>query len=257
MVHSIVYSDCFDRAAQNSNKLKTLIALEVTLQFLKAEEYNSLLDIQHLIKIVRFSFPKRSLLRLRIEYSRAIEFCWYVIVSSCTNSVFIRYCTLSGFIPFCNCSYSISPLCSISASPFFKQSFVSSSTCFFQFFGRPRFFLPLASRSITTLETLSSSLLSTFPYHPTPIAIANLSTVSFNPSMFISFSVVCLSTTFGPHIAFIIALSVLKVAFHFLLNTMYRFHTQFNFRKTLLPCKRLFKVDFVCNGCFRFIDETS
>ena len=53
------------------------------------------------------------------------------------------------------------------ASSFFKPTFsVSSSTCFFQvFFGRPRFLLPVTSRFRATLKTLSSSLLSTCPYH--------------------------------------------------------------------------------------------
>ena len=62
------------------------------------------------------------------------------------------------------------------ASSFFKPVFsVSSSTCFFQvFFGRPRFLLPLTSRFRATLKTLSSSLLSTCPYHLTPFAVANL-----------------------------------------------------------------------------------
>ena len=68
------------------------------------------------------------------------------------------------------------------ASSFFKPTFsVSSSTCFFQvFFGRPRFLLPVTSRFRATLKTLSSSLLSTCPYHLTPFAVANRSIVSFN-----------------------------------------------------------------------------
>ena len=69
----------------------------------------------------------------------------------------------------------------LGASSFFKPIFfVSSSTCFFQvFFGRPRFLLPLTSRSRATLKTLSSSLLSTCPYHLTPFVVANRSIVFF------------------------------------------------------------------------------
>ena len=53
------------------------------------------------------------------------------------------------------------------ASSFFKP-ISSSSTCFFQvFFGHPPFLLPLTSRFRETLKTLSSSLLSTCPYHLT------------------------------------------------------------------------------------------
>ena len=59
------------------------------------------------------------------------------------------------------------------ASSFFKPIFsVSFSTCFLQvFFGRPRFLLPLTSRFRATLKALSSSLLSTCPYHLTPFAL--------------------------------------------------------------------------------------
>ena len=80
----------------------------------------------------------------------------------------------------------------------FKPIFsVSSSTCFLQvFFGHPHFLLPLTSRFRATLKTLSSSLLSTCPYHLTPFAVANRSIVSFNPNISICSSVVFLSTTF-------------------------------------------------------------
>ena len=84
------------------------------------------------------------------------------------------------------------------ASSFFKPIFsVFSSTCFFQvFFGHPCFLLPLTLRFRATLKTLSSSLLSTCPYHLTPFAVANWSIVSFNPNISICSSVVFLSTTF-------------------------------------------------------------
>ena len=84
------------------------------------------------------------------------------------------------------------------ASSFFKPIFsVSSSTCFFQvFFGCPHFLLPLTSRFRATLKTLSSSLLSTCPYHLTPFTVANRSIVSFNPNISICSSVVFLFTTF-------------------------------------------------------------
>ena len=84
------------------------------------------------------------------------------------------------------------------ASSFFKPIYtVSSSTCFFQvFFGRPRFVLPLTSRSRATVIALPSSLLSSCQHHLTPSAVANWSIVSFNPNMFICSSVVFLSTTF-------------------------------------------------------------
>ena len=52
-------------------------------------------------------------------------------------------------------------------------------------------------------------LLSTCGYHQTPFAAANRSIVSFNPNMSICSSVVFVTTTFRPHVALIIALSVL------------------------------------------------
>ena len=74
---------------------------------------------------------------------------------------------------------------------------VSSSTCFFQvFFGCLHFLLSLTSRSRPTLKILSSSLLSTCPYHLTPFAVANWSITSFNSSMSICSSVVFLYKTF-------------------------------------------------------------
>ena len=108
----------------------------------------------------------------------------YIYPSSSSSSpVFIRCCPLSR-------NGRIRPILSaIARTPFLhlpqfrafstlKPLFsVSSSTCFFQvFFGRPRFLLPLTSRSRAILKTLPSSLLSTCPHHLTPFTVANWST---------------------------------------------------------------------------------
>ena len=74
---------------------------------------------------------------------------------------------------------------------------VSSSTCFFKvFFGDLCFFLPFSSKFRATLETLSSSFLSTCPHHLTLFAVSNRSIVSLNPNMSICFLAVFLPTTF-------------------------------------------------------------
>ena len=143
----------------------------------------------------------------KVETGRGLLTCnrllHCTICSSSSDSVFIRCC------PF-NRDGQIYPISSaivrtrslhlsrLRASPLFKIIFsVSSSTCFFQvFFGRPRFLLPLTSRFRATLKTLSSSLLSTCPYHLTPFAVVNRSIVSFNPNISIGSLVVFLSTTF-------------------------------------------------------------
>ena len=81
-------------------------------------------------------------------------------------------------------------------------------------------FLALTSRSTATLKTLSSSLLTTSPYHLTPFAIAFLSSVSF-PNRPIFSSIVFVSTTFQPNMVLTVARSVLhKIAFPFLLKTL-------------------------------------
>ena len=116
--------------------------------------------------------------------------------NSCSSySVFIRCFPLSkdGWIhpiPFAIACTPSLHLFRLRATFFFKPIFsVSSSTCFFQvFFGRPRFLFPLTSRSIATLKTLSSSLLSTCSYHLTPFA--NRSIIFLNPNMSIYSSVV-------------------------------------------------------------------
>ena len=106
---------------------------------------------------------------------------------SSSDSVFIRCCPFSrdGRIYPIPSAIACTPplhLSRLRASSFFKPISVSSSTCFFQvFFGRPRFLLPLTSRFRATLKTLSSSLLSTCPYHLTPFAVANRSNSFFQP----------------------------------------------------------------------------
>ena len=126
-----------------------------------------------------------------------------IILLSSSNSVLIRCCPFNKDGRIYSIPSAIAPtrslhLSRLRASSFFKPIFfVSSSTCFFQvFFGRPRILLPLTSRFRATLKTLSSSLLSTCPYHQTPFAVANRSIVSFNPNISICSSVVFLSTTF-------------------------------------------------------------
>ena len=81
------------------------------------------------------------------------------------------------------------------------------------------FVLAFSFHSLQNLEQLSklySSLFSTCPYHLIPFAVTNPFTVSFNLILSICPSVVFLSTTFQPHIAPIIALSILlKITFSF------------------------------------------
>ena len=80
---------------------------------------------------------------------------------------------------FCNCLHFFTLL--DSGHPPSNPIFSVSSTCFFQvFFGHLRFLLPLTLRCRTTLKTLSSSLLSTCPYHLTPFAVASRSIVFLN-----------------------------------------------------------------------------
>ena len=121
-----------------------------------------------------------------------------VVVIQFLSSVF-PLAEMAGFTPFLLQFLALRlHLSRLRASSFFKPIFsVSSSTCFFQvFFGRPRFLLPVTSRFRATLKTLSSSLLSTCPYHLAPFAVANWSIVYFNPNISICSSVVFLSTIF-------------------------------------------------------------
>ena len=76
---------------------------------------------------------------------------------------------------------------SVSSSTLNPIFSIFSSTCFFHVcFGRPRFCGPFTSNIIAFFKMLSSSLLTTCPYHLTPFALAILSKVSFRPSIFIS-----------------------------------------------------------------------
>ena len=140
-------------------------------------------------------------------------------ISSGSYSVFIRCCLLRRDGRIHSISSAIACITSLHfvrlKTFFFELIFsVSSSTCFF--FNRPRFLLPLASRSRATLKTLSSSLLSTCPYHLTPFGVANRSIVSFNPSISFCSSVFFLSTSFRSHMALTIAfLVLLEIAFSF------------------------------------------
>ena len=123
--------------------------------------------------------------------------------SSSTDSVFIWCCPFNRggqIYPIPSviaCTPSLHLSC-LRASSLFKPIFsVSSSTCFLQvFFDHPRFLFPITSRFRATLKTLSSSLLSTCPYHLTPFAVANRSIVSFNPNISICSLVIFLFTTF-------------------------------------------------------------
>ena len=154
-------------------------------------------------------------------------------IGACSSYlVFIRYCPLSRDDRIHPISVAI--LCTRSLyfdrfrmSFFFEPIFVFSSTYFFQvFFGRPLFLLPLTSRSRETLKTLSSSLLSTCPCHLTPFAVANRSIVSIDP---VSPSVLrwsfCQPLSDRALLSPQLSLFSLKLLFHFLLNTMPRFHT--------------------------------
>ena len=120
--------------------------------------------------------------------------------SSSSSSVFIWYFPLSrnrrtNPIPSAIVRTPSLHFARFKESSFFKPISVSSFTCFFQvFFGRPYFLLRLTSKSRGTLKTLSSSFLCTCPYHLTPFAVANPSTVLFNPSMFTCFLAVILTT---------------------------------------------------------------
>ena len=140
---------------------------------------------------------------------------FYAIFTNCKSMIvfwksmivvvqfFIRCCPLSGggridLIPSAIARTLSLHLYRFRVSSFFKPIIsVSSSTCFLQVFScRLCFLLSLTSRSSATLKTLSSSLLSSCPYHVISLAVANRTIVSFNPNSYICSSVVFLSTTF-------------------------------------------------------------
>ena len=102
-------------------------------------------------------------------------------------------------------------------SPFF---FISFSTCFFHVcFGLPLPLLPLTSNFKAFTITFSSSFLKTCPYHRILLALAILFKASFMSNMSINSSLFLRSNSFIPHIARIIAISVLlKIAISFSLK---------------------------------------
>ena len=102
-------------------------------------------------------------------------------------------------------------------SPFF---FISFSTCFFHVcFGLPLPLLPLTSNFKAFTITFSFSFLKTWLYYRILLALAILSKDSFMPNMSINSSLFLRSNNFTPHIARIIALSVLpKIAISFSLQ---------------------------------------
>ena len=100
-------------------------------------------------------------------------------------------------------------------SPFF---FISFFTCFFHVcFGLP--ILPLASNFKAFTITVSSSFLTTWLYHRILVALAIQSKDPFMFNMSINSSLLLRSNSFTPHIALIIALSVLlRIAIFFSLK---------------------------------------
>ena len=102
-------------------------------------------------------------------------------------------------------------------SPYF---FISFSTCFFHVcFGLSLPLLPLTLNFKAFAITFSSSILKTLPYHRILLALAIPARDAFMPKMSINFSLFLRSNSFTPHIARIIALSVLlKIAISFSLK---------------------------------------
>ena len=89
---------------------------------------------------------------------------------------------MDGFIQFLPQLFSLHfHLTHFRTSFFFDQSFQSplQLVSFRSSLVVPRFLLPLTLKSCITLETPSSSLVSTCPYHQIPFAVANLSTIFF------------------------------------------------------------------------------
>ena len=99
--------------------------------------------------------------------------------------------------------------------------FISFSTCFFHVgFGLPLPLRPLTSNFKAFTITFSSSFLKTWPYHRILLASAILpKRLLYIPNMSINSSLLLRSNSFTPHIARIIALSVLlKIAISFSLK---------------------------------------
>ena len=126
-------------------------------------------------------------------------------------------------------------------SPFF---FISFSTCFFHVcFGLSLPLQPLTSNFEAFTITFSSSFLKTWPYHRILLAVAILSKDSFMPNMSINSSLFLRSNSFTPHIARIIALSVLlKIAISFSLkhhaSLPYNFHRTYRHERLGKPSER-------------------
>ena len=126
-----------------------------------------------------------------------------------------------GRISYGHCLYYSSPFRSI-ACILFPQSIFLHLILYLLF---PRLFrlplppLPLTSNFKAFTITFSSSFLKTWPYHRILLALAILSKDSFMPNMSINSLLFLRSNSFTPHIARIIALSVLlKTAISFSLK---------------------------------------
>ena len=127
------------------------------------------------------------------------------ISASCSSSysVFLSgvvpLAEMAGFTPFLLQLLALRlSTCLVSGHPPSNQSFLSPPPLAFSRSSLAilAFIFPLTSRSRVTLKALSSSLLSTCPYHLTPFAVTNQCIVSLNLNMSICSSVVFLSTTF-------------------------------------------------------------
>ena len=167
------------------------ICFEVKL-CLKHELVLAMFEIQITIfDIIFFQFSNSQVVMRTINLLNVIE---VVVIQFLSGAVPLA--EMAGFIPFLLQLLALR-LSTLLDSASVKSIFsVSSSTCFQLLFGRPRLFLPLTLRSIATLKTILSPLLSTCPYHLTSFAVANRSIISYNPNMSICSSVVFLSTTF-------------------------------------------------------------
>ena len=121
-----------------------------------------------------------------------ITLCTIILHIHCSTVVAIQF--LSGVVPLAEMAGFAPFLLKLLALPFFtlldsrhppssNQFFCLFLHLLFQFFfGRPSFLLSLTSRFRATLKILSSSLLSTCPYHLTPFAVANRSIVPSTPA---------------------------------------------------------------------------
>ena len=117
---------------------------------------------------------------------------------------------VAGFTPLCQQSLPLPLSISLDSLHPPSSNQHSFSTCDLHvFLGRPHFLFPFTSNFDAFLKTWPSPLLNTCLYHLTPFTVVIWTTVSFNPNISIKSSVLLLSFSFAPHIAFTIALSVL------------------------------------------------